>query len=361
MSDSPFVIPTVQRSGPLVAASPPAEPQQQLIEFLTPSQLAAYIPPENARIVGDFHITRGATFVFAGAPGVGKSRALNSLAVAGAYGGDWLGLPVHRRFKTIIIQNENGRCRLQSEFADLDCSRLDHWVRICPPPPFGMCMDRTAFREQLQEAIQEFQPDVVCFDPWNAVARDEKARDYLETFNLIRSIIPAGDDAPALGIVAHTRKPRADERANGRGLLNLLAGSYVLGSVPRSVFVMQAATDDPEDSRIVWTCCKNNDGPMGQRTVWGRRNGVFVPVDDFDWDSFDNGTKSDTPRKNEAVLLVTASTKPVSKSAIASELKKTGMAQATAYRRIEAGVASGELILDAESGTYHASSQDYSQ
>ena len=51
----------------------------------------------------------------------------------------------------------------------------------------------------------------------------------------------------------------------------------------------------------------------------------------------------------------------LSSPAIASELKKTGMAQATAYRRIEAGVASGELILDAESGTYHASSQDYSQ
>jgi hypothetical protein len=46
-------------------------------------------------------------------------------------------------------------------------------------------------------------------------------------------IIVLDDDAPALGIVAHTRKPRAEERANGRALLNLLAGSYVIGSVPR--------------------------------------------------------------------------------------------------------------------------------
>lgn len=361
MSESPFEMPEIKRSKRLYAASPTTEQQQQLIEFLTPSQLAAYIPPENARIVGDFHITRGATFVFAGAPGVGKSRALNSLAVAGAYGGEWLGLRVHRRFKTMIIQNENGRCRLQSEFADLDCSRLDQWVRICPPPPFGMCMDRTAFREQLKDAILAFQPDVVGFDPWNAVARDEKARDYLETFNLIRSIIPAGDDAPALGIVAHTRKPRADERANGRGLLNLLAGSYVLGSVPRSVFVMQAATDDPEDSRIVWTCCKNNDGPMGQRTAWVRRNGGFLAVDDFDWDSFDSGTKSEAPRKNEAVEIVAASTKRMSKSEIAAQLKKTGMAQATAYRRIDTGIASGELKFDPESGEYSATSQKVSQ
>ena len=74
-------------------------------------------------------------------------------------------------------------------------------------------------------------------------------------------------DAPALGIVAHTRKPKTDERASGRALLNLLAGSYVLGSVPRTVFVMQAASDDTTDNRIVWTCCKNNDGELGRRSA----------------------------------------------------------------------------------------------
>jgi hypothetical protein len=62
-------------------------------------------------------------------------------------------------------------------------------------------------------------------------------------------------------------KPRTEERANGRALLNLLAGSYVIGSVPRAVFIMQAASDDTEDKRIVWTCCKNNDGELGARSV----------------------------------------------------------------------------------------------
>ena len=103
----------------------------------------------------------------------------------------------------------------------------------------------------------------------------------------MRSALPTGDDAPALGIVAHTRKPKTEERANGRGLLNLLAGSYVLGSVPRSAFVMQAASDDPEDGRVVFTCCKNNDGPMGGRSAWVRGNGLFAPAEDFDWTEFD--------------------------------------------------------------------------
>jgi len=51
---------------------------------------------------------------------------------------------------------------------------------------------------------------------------------------------------------------------------------------------MQAASDDTEDNRIVWTCCKNNDGELGARSAWERRNGLFAPVADFDWDPFDN-------------------------------------------------------------------------
>src|SRR5205085_7506447 len=118
------------------------------------------------------------------------------------------------------------------------------------------------FRAQLTEQIGDFAPDVIIYDPWNAAAREQDSREYLDTFDALRSVLPRGDNAPALGIVAHTRKPKTDERASGRALLNLLAGSYVLGSVPRCVFVMQAASDETTDNRAVWTCCKNNDGEL---------------------------------------------------------------------------------------------------
>jgi hypothetical protein len=259
-----------------------------LIEFKTPSQLKSYVPPPGMVLVGDCHIVRGSVFVIGGPPGVGKSRASVALAEAGATKNDWFGLAVHRRFKTMIIQSENGPFRLSQEFSELDCDTLENYVRVCTPPPFGMCFSREDFRAQLSAAIREFEPEVIIFDPWNAIARDEKARDYLETFELIRSVLPVGDNAPALGIVAHRRKPQADERTTGRGLLNLLAGSYVLGSVPRCVFVMQLASDDPQDNRVVWTCCKNNDGELGDRSAWERRNGLFAPASDFDWNTFDN-------------------------------------------------------------------------
>jgi AAA domain-containing protein len=248
-------------------------------------------------LAGDCHIVRCSVFVIGGAPGVGKSRGAVALAVAGATGSDWFGLTVHRQFKTMIIQSENGLFRLSKEFRQLDCEALEDYVRICEPPPFGLCFRRDEFKTQLSGAISGFAPDIVIFDPWNAAARDERAREYLETFDALRSVLPLGDNGPALGIVAHTRKPKTDERARGRALLNLLAGSYVLGSVPRTVFVMQAGSDDTIDNRVVCTCFKNNDGDLGSRSAWERRNGLFVPASEFDWDTFDN------PHNDERVTI----------------------------------------------------------
>lgn len=258
------------------------------IEFLSPSELRSYEPPPSMVLVGDNHITRGSVFVIGGAPGIGKSRATVALAEAGATGCEWFGLKVHSKFKTFIVQNENGRFRLKQEFAELDESVLEKFVRVTPPPPYGLCFDRIEFRTQLAQLISGFGPDIVIIDPWNAASRDEKARSMLDTFEWIRQVIPAGDDGPAIGIVAHTRKPQVGERSSGRALLNLLAGSYVLGSVPRCVFVMQAASDEVTDNRVVWTCCKNNDGEAGERSVWERCNGLFRPVCGFDWDAFDS-------------------------------------------------------------------------
>jgi hypothetical protein len=269
------------------------EREKPLIEFRSPRQLKNFIPPPGLVLVGDCHIVRGSVFVIGGAPGVGKSRASVTLAVAGATRSDWFGLKVHRTFKVMIIQTENGEFRLSKEFRELDCDTLEDYIRVCPPPPYGLCFQRGEFRVQLAAAIAEFKPDIVIYDPWNAAARDERAREYLETFDALRSVLPLGDDAPALGIVAHTRKPKTDERASGRALLNLLAGSYVLGSVPRTVFVMQAASDETTDNRVIWTCCKNNDGELGSRSAWERRNGLFASVHSFDWDTFDNPSADD--------------------------------------------------------------------
>ena len=111
-------------------------------------------------LVGDEHITRGSIFIIGGAPGVGKSRAAVALAEAGATSHDWFGLKVHSKFKTLIIQNENGRFRLKQEFSELNSNLLDGYVRITPPPPCGLCFERSEFRQQLSEALEVLIPEL---------------------------------------------------------------------------------------------------------------------------------------------------------------------------------------------------------
>jgi hypothetical protein len=325
--------------------------ERPLIEFRSPLQLQRFKPPPGIVMVGDCHIIKGSVFVIGGAPGVGKSRGLNALAVAGATGGDWFGLKVHRKFKTLIVQTENGEFRLSKEFAELDCDALEDYVRICPPPPYGLCFQRNEFRAQLSAAIAEFQPELVGFDPWNAAAREQDSREYLDTFDAFKSVLPLGDDAPALSIVAHTRKPKTDERASGRGLLNLLAGSYVLGSVPRTAFVMQAATDDTTDRRVVFTCCKNNDGQLGPRSAWECRNGLFVPVTDFDWAVFDAAGK--TGVKAETLRELLEKGREYDKAKIVAQImEETGLAKTRAYELVDQAKARGVLRFNSRIKTY---------
>jgi hypothetical protein len=225
---------------------------------------------------------------------------------------------------------------MSKELEQLECSALDDYLRISSPPPYGLLFGREDFRSQVAAAIAEFIPDLVALDPWNAAAREQDSREYLDTFAALKSVLPPGDDAPALGIVAHTRKPKTDERASGRGLLNLLAGSYVLGSVPRTVFVMQAASDDTTDNRIVWTCCKNNDGDLGARSAWERRCGLFAPVADFDWDAFDAPEKNRREVITESDIAAVFENGPLTKSEARKLLEETtGASRSTCYYALD--------------------------
>lgn len=155
--------------------------------------------------------------------------------------------------------------------ARAETERIEDYILVSEPPPFGLMLGSPEFREDIETALKSFQLDVVIIDPWNAAARDEKQRDYSETFDAIRAILPKGKDKPALGIVAHTRKPKPDEkRTGGSGLMHLLAGSYVLTSVPRAIFVMVRGNSDEADDSVVWFNPKNSNGPCCERTAWER-------------------------------------------------------------------------------------------
>ena len=260
------------------------------IRFFSPSELRDFQPDNEVVLVGDCHIMRGEVFVIGGEPGIGKSRAATHLAVCGATERPWFGLTIRRRFKTMIVQTENGRYRLKQEFDTLAHEDLEGCLLVSEPPPFGLTLSNSQFQADIRGVLRTFNPDCVILDPWNAAAKDDKQRDYVETFDALRTLLPTGEDRPALGIVAHTKKPQqmSEKRIGGTFLQHLLAGSYILSSVPRCIFVMLPATEDETDDSVVFVNPKNNNGAKIGRSAWRRIGSTFTDISEtFDWSEFE--------------------------------------------------------------------------
>ena len=277
--------------GDRASTATPQETPPPLVEFYTPSELREYRPPANQNMVGDYHFQRGSTTGTGGAAGLWqKPCSFVARNIGGAGAGEWFGYEIHCKFRTLILQNENGMARLHRDCEELGLSEdIDSSIRISAPPIFGMDLGNQEFRAQLAAAIKEFRPDLLAIDPWNAVTRDSFEKDYQQAFTWIREVLAGCPDRPACLIIHHLRKPKSDDRHRGRGLTNLLAGSYTIISVPRTVLVLQPASDDTDDNRVVITPAKNNDGELGDRSAWQRAEGTFTRVEDFEWDTYEKG------------------------------------------------------------------------
>jgi len=282
-------------TGTPAAPAAPANARRDWLRLWKPSDFLSFEPPKDFVLLGDFHLTRGGISVLGGAPGVGKSRAALGLAIAGATGRPWMGHRVHARFRTLIIQIENGEFRLKKEledaFADLPDVDMDDWLRITPPPPRGLAFNEPGFREELAKIIREFKPGLIIIDPWNRVAEGDKQADYRQALDDILACLPeAAEEKPAVLILHHMRKKGSEHtRKQGRDLLHELAGSYQIGSAARCVFILEPASNHTSDPTVVLTCCKNNDGKEGEPTAWIRCNGLFQPALGFDMEVFRNG------------------------------------------------------------------------
>lgn len=309
------------------------------------SELQAYEPPEHLQLVGDNEIVMGyeGVVVLAGPGSSGKSLAVDALALAGALGkGEWMGRKVHRKFRTMIIQAENGTRRLKRVIEEIKRNHpktdIEDYIFLSSPPEGGIPFHRAEFREAVREAIAQFKPDLIVIDPWSQVAAEDAAKEVVDKLAEIRSCFPAGDTCPGLLIVAHTKKPRPEDVRKGRGLTYLVSGSVALPNTARCVYVLLPWCDDMEDDRIYWACPKLNDGVMYGASVWHRRLGTFF-VEDTKTDPKTWGREEEpdevraiTPEDlkeaygNESFL---------TKSALAKRLmKRTDCAAQTAYRAI---------------------------
>jgi RecA-family ATPase len=263
-----------------------------LFDLFTPTECREFEFPRDHGLVGDGHLSRGDITVLAGVPGSGKSRLAVGLAVAGATGEDWMGHPVNSRFRTMILQAENGIARLKSEFADIDAGDvdLDEYLRITPPPRAGLRFDWSRFRSCVRRAIEHFGAELLVIDSWQQVLEHGRHFDCRAFIDAIDDSLPTNPaDRPAVLIVSHVGKqPGGGGRRQRSDLFSKRSGSQSLALAARCVFTLQAATADTGDDRVVLACCKNTHGELGTASAWHRRNGLFEPCQNFPWEDYWN-------------------------------------------------------------------------
>jgi CheY-like chemotaxis protein len=175
---------------------------------------------------------------------VGKSRLANTLAFAGARGaGEWMGYLVKRRFRTLVLQSENGPRRIQSEVAGLP-REWDEHVRLSLPT--WMRFGEPAFRQELRRLWESWPFDVLIVDNMNDVAKADGREDFLEALDNIRASLPVYPDAPAVVVVAHLRKSRGGA-AHGPGRAGRVEREFRPGG--QGPLRVRAATGEPGNRR----------------------------------------------------------------------------------------------------------------
>ncbi len=331
------------------------------------SDLLKYEPPEDYKLVGDHEIVKGyeGVTVLAGPGSSGKSLCTATLALAGARGdGLWMGRKVHRKFRTLILQAENGVSRLQKEvraMAEMHPElEIDDHIFFSEPPEGGLPFHRGEFRAAVRDDIARLKPDLIILDPWSQVASEDAAKEVVDKLAEIRSCFPPGDDCPGLLIVAHTKKPRPEDVRRGRGLVYMVSGSIALPNTARCVYVLLPWCDDPEDSRVYWCCPKLNNGQMYPASVWQRRFGTFFAHDDKTNPKDFGREEGEEKHKltEEHIRTAFEGTPQIRSGDLVKKLKRmTGCSEATAWRAIgEDGHlrhmlqrwATGKLVLKAE-------------
>ena len=247
--------------------------------------------------------------------------------------------------------------RLHADFSALKAVGVDleGAVEVLAPPDVGLAFHRPEFRAEVRAACDRLQaggdPVVIFVDPFTECTQGDDKEGYQTALRNIRTSLPKGDDAPALVIVCHTRKPKEEERASGRSLLNTIAGSYSIGSAARAAFLLQKVTDEATDPRRVWSCCKANNCEMPAPTAWTCEDAGFTAIPEFDWEEWRGGNAKPAgrpPKVTEAhVREALAGTILIPKRGLALKLIELAKcSQGKAYDAIDRHTESGLLTKD---------------
>lgn len=247
-------------------------------------------------IWNDMPLLKGGLIEVIGAPGVGKSRFLASLAKAQILGRRFGGLDtLSAPKKWLFVGSENGINRIQREaqkfligefkgdisswtdkafmeaartngFTDEEVERVNtHFRTFTLEDPadclISLCPENC---EKLKATLLEWKPDILVCDPWgDLIDGDELVdRDVRQTIAALRFCLAEAKLAIPSIIVNHARMGIKEvAHASGFDAGNFGKNSKCLYSIARYVLNIRPAAQG-NNPPIEVICAKNNDGPV---------------------------------------------------------------------------------------------------
>jgi hypothetical protein len=284
--------------------------KKRVLRVLDMDEVLSYERPEGADLVGDGFIELGEVALLYGPPGSFKGFAVGELMVCGAEGGgSWLGFPVKCKFKSLWINCENGRQRLKKQFSKMQMpvDVRDYVFTTDQPDSFSLADKQLA--EEIREAVITKGIGLLIIDTVSNFTEDELAKHFTAFFEALYAILRDLPVKPAVLLIHHSRKPKAEDRT-GRALLNLISGHQTLQRRSRTIIYMGRPTEGFKEKRVVAVALKvSNNGEMeGDKTAsqLGPEHRLDA-LPDFDWSEWDksgaDGEGRDSRRLDEAKAL----------------------------------------------------------
>jgi len=194
--------------------------------FLTASSLLNTAFEAETPVLGRGILPATGGLIIGADSGVGKSMLRLDLAIHLALGLDWLGLPVPKARKVLIVQIENTmrteKVRLERMLKGLGLNGPPVGLSWGPPDRFDLSLKKD--RARLEDLVKRSGADVTIFDPLSSFHSGNEndsvqMRQVLDTFTEIGRKCNA-----ATVIVHHHRKPNAEDNGSGAFMLRGASG-----------------------------------------------------------------------------------------------------------------------------------------
>lgn len=338
-------------------------PQIVRLTVRTPDEILALPQDLHDNILGDRLLAKGQSATLLGPGGIGKSRMVLQWAASTIAAKPFIGLETHgQELRWLVFQIENANRRLQADLNGLRAAYHDDWARINErllihtletDRDGWLSLDSQENQSAIADAIKEYAPDVVCFDPLNqfAIGDPNKDQDMLATCHTITRLCRTGNPQRAIVILHHTITGRAAAaKSFGMDRAGYGRNSKALHSWTRGQINLAPISEDNNDVLAV-LCGKCSNGkefpPLAVRL--NHDTMLYEVASDVDmeaWRADVAGSKSNepliTPVKVRELCLPNGMDKAQLAKAI---MKDCGCVRGSAYRYIDKAVKAKQITL----------------